>query len=365
MPDPKEIATLLVHGSEFNDWETVWVQHNWTDIYQTFKFTCAERDIKPEAQIEPGEGCTIKLGGQLAVNGVVVTRQVAFEPKSHGVMLQGVSLQWWTGRASVFHPTGEFDNMSFEDIAKKVLEPTGTKAKPLGKLNAAPFVHCQIMPGEKIFDFLERLARDRKIIIAADRENNILFVGEGASVGDAGSIKEGVNLKSAQCVISVVTTHSEYEVGGQCWARDDKKYRHVSEQVAHAKGSAKHYSPLSTPLEQPVWTEQEVKTRCDMEQMWHEGQNVQVTAVVQGWLSQNGKLWTPGDDVSFESPMCMIKDKLKIQSVTYTQDVQSGTLTTLLLVAPWALNGPKTEFETTGGGALPPAQMGPATIRKG
>lgn len=352
MSEQSEVATLLVKGNNFKDWETVWVQTNYTDSYSQFRFTCAERTPDPE-QFKPSDACTIRLGDQLAITGVILTRQVAFEGNAHGVMLQGVSETWYAGRASVQHKTGRFDGKTFEDIAKEVLKPTGIEYKLLGKVDQTKFDHCQIQPGEKIFDFLERIGRDRKIIIAADREGKYLFVGEHEAK-HVGLLIEGKNIKSCQAVISDQQRHSEYITRAQCSASDDMKYRFAAQQEARAPGSAVRYSPLLTPIEHPVRTDKEVERRCDMEQMWHEGQDIQVTVVVQGWFAQSGELWTAGDDVSFKSPMAMINGDLKIQTVTFTQDSQSGSLTTLLLVAPWGLNG-KRGF--TRGPQLPGAKI--------
>lgn len=41
---PNEIATLVVGGRYYSDWETVWVSHHWPDPMTYFRFTAAERD---------------------------------------------------------------------------------------------------------------------------------------------------------------------------------------------------------------------------------------------------------------------------------------------------------------------------------
>jgi prophage tail gpP-like protein len=354
MPEQSEICTLEVGGQEFQDWETVWVQTNYTDSYSQFRFTCAERE--GFSQIEPGSECVIRLGDKQAISGVILTRQIAYDANSHGVMLQGVSLTWYAGRASIYHKTGRFDNMSFKEIADKVLDPTGIKYQIVGNVPDTKFRVVQAWPGEKIFDFLERLGREVKVIIAADKKGNYVFVGSDHSPPNVGSIIEGQNILSCQAVISEVAKHSEYTTRASCPAHDDKKYRFAAQQEARAEGSARRYSPLVTPIEHPVYTDKEVETRCNMEQMWHEGQDIQVTVTVQGWFTQGGELWEAGTEVNFKSPMAMINDVLKIQVVTFTQDVKSGSLTTLLLVAPWGLNG-KRGFSRGPGGNLKPAKI--------
>jgi hypothetical protein len=45
--NPSEIATLIVVGKVFEDWESVWVQWGWAQEFSQFKITCAEREPYP------------------------------------------------------------------------------------------------------------------------------------------------------------------------------------------------------------------------------------------------------------------------------------------------------------------------------
>ena len=333
--ETREKATLTVGSKEYEDWETVWVYRNWTDGYHQFKFRCAERETAPP--VFPGDGCTIKLAGKVAITGVVISRQVAYEAENHGVELQGVSLTWYAGRSSVNHATGNFNKKSFKEIVKEVLEPTKIKYEFKGEISDEKFDPCQLPPGQKVFDFLENLARTRKIIIACDHEGKYVFVGKHEAKV-VGSLKEGTNILKCQGVISIAAQYSAYLARAQTAADDDNYGRRASQQEAVAKSRGKVKDcPLITSSEHPVKTPEELKRRCEMEQMWHEGQELQLTLTVQGWLS-NGELWTAGDDVQVESPMIPINDKMKLQSVTFTQDSNAGSLTTLFVVAPWGLN---------------------------
>jgi prophage tail gpP-like protein len=340
MPNPQEVASIVVGGRRFDDWESVWVQHRWTEQYPLFRFTAAERDPVPELwqtlQFKPQDECAIYLGGMLAINGVILTRQVAYDANSHGVMLQGVGIQWYVGRASVLDEKGNFDEMTFEQIARKVIAPFGVGIHVIGSLNATPFKRLQVNPGETVWDFLERLARVRGIILGSDHLGNFLLIGDHAG-SLIGSLIEGVNILKCQCVIAVENMFSEYWVRAQTAASDDQHGRQASEQECKVPGTAKRYSPLLTPAEQPVWNLAEVCDRASNEALWHEGTIIQATITVQGWFNPAGGLWAAGADVIVRSPMAMLDMVLKVQTATFTQDRNSGTLTMLDLVAPWLL----------------------------
>jgi hypothetical protein len=117
-------------------------------------------------------------------------------------------------------------------------------------------------------------------------------------------------------------------------ASDDQNGTAASELHGDADGTAPVDSLQITPSENPVKTNEECKMRADNEKIWHEGTIIEATVTVQGWLMPGGGLWHAGDKVNVMSPMAMLADQLKIMTVTYTQDNNSGTLTTLDLVMP-------------------------------
>jgi prophage tail gpP-like protein len=337
-----EKATLIVGGKKFEDWETVWVQRIRGDGFHQFRFTAAERDLASQGyaqlQIKPEDECIIELAGDLAINGMVVTRQAAFDEGNHGVLLQGVSKTWAAARAGIVHETGNFDGKTFMQIAEEVLKPTGVKGTKIGTIGETPFRLAQVHPGENIFQFLTRLATDAKVLVSCTKDGDFLFVGEHKPQS-LGALIEGQNIRKCQATISVSAQRSEYILRNQGGADDKDNMRKQSEQEAKETGKLKKvYSPIVVPNEQPTWTPKELQERAKNESMWTEAQAIQATVVVQGWTAGNGKIWEEGKSVSIKSKMAMLDMELVIQSVTFTQDNNSGTLTTLLCVPPWSLN---------------------------
>jgi hypothetical protein len=47
--NPDEVATIVAAGGRFEDWESVFVQHRWTDAFARFRFTSAERESDPRS----------------------------------------------------------------------------------------------------------------------------------------------------------------------------------------------------------------------------------------------------------------------------------------------------------------------------
>jgi prophage tail gpP-like protein len=339
---PAEIAELIVAGYRFSDWESVWVQLRWLADTPLFRFTAAERDPMPplwlRLQFKPEDPCTIFLGGQLAITGMILTRQTAFDGNSHGVSLQGVGDTWFAARSSVMSKTSDFSGKDYVSIANEVMAPTGVPVKVVGTIDATPFKTMHNQQGETIWSFLERIGRDRKVDLGSDAFGRLLLIGEHKSENQ-GDLVEGENILKCQCIISIEGKYSDYVVRAQRQADDQTWGPAASEQEADAPGTIKRYSPLLTPIEHPVWTLAEVAKRAETEQQWAEGTQTQATIVVYGWFAPNSELWEPGKVVTVNSPMAMLNNiVLAIRTVTFEQSRGSGTTTTLDLVDPRMLN---------------------------
>jgi prophage tail gpP-like protein len=347
MPKPQEVAVLEVNGSTFQDWETVWVQQRWADSFTYFRFTAAERDpiftkqgfpLWQKLQFKPGDQCSITLAGQLAVTGFIETRQVAYDANQHGVMLIGKSATANAAKSSVDTKTGNFDNKNIVQCANEVCAPYGVGVKVIGSPDLTPFPKLQNEKGELVWDFLERIARPRGVVMGSDSFGNFLLIGQH-SFPAVTELIEGVNIKSCQCIITIEHIYEAYEVGAQHPASDDNSGTAASELKGVAPGIGLGGSKLITPAEQPVKTDGEVQARANYERLWHDGTLVQCTIVAQGWLRDSENLWRAGDEVHVYSPMAMLDHQLKIQNATFTQDDKSGTQTTLDLVSPEYLRG--------------------------
>ena len=347
----EEIATLVVRGLVYEDWETVWFQWTLGDPWAQFRFTATEDDTHlwmagdertPDElllRFKPGDECTLYLGGWPVMDGVIMIRQVAYDKNNHTIVLQGTTLTYYAANSSIIDEKSEYEG-TFLDIADKVLAPTCSGYKTWGTISSLKFEDPQRPnPGESIFDFLERIARDRKVIVTSDPYGDFLFIGEhvGQYVAD---LVEGENILKCQAVIADLKARSVFIARGQSGGSDDQMMRKAAHLEARVDGTAKCYNPLLTPIEHQVWTRAEVELRAKNEQMFAEGQHkVEATVTVQGWFNpRTGLRWDVGQDVFFQSPMTGIDAQMmKIKSITFTQD-KAGSLTTMVIVHPSGFN---------------------------
>lgn len=341
-----EIAIIRANGQEFQDWETVFVQTRWHHAWDYCRFTTTERreDAVMNWQLVQLIPCTdivVTLAGQLAFTGAIVERQIAYDINNHGVQLLAKNNTMWGYKSSVNTKTGSFDNMPFIAIAQQVLAPFLAQSGivTVGSLNSIPFDKVQNQVGESNWDFLERLARPRGIVMGSDKQGNFVFVGTRTTQPVA-TLQEGHNIKSLNATINIDDQFVKYTTVGQSAAGSNGLSGGEAGQMeASAYGTGCKISIFTNAAEQPV-KPGELQDRVNNEAKWHEGAKVTITVVVHGWLNpETGLLWAVGDSVLVDSPMVPINhDKMCIQRVTWEQSRNLGSQTTLDLVMPWMLN---------------------------
>jgi prophage tail gpP-like protein len=351
--DPTEVAEIYVIGAAvtgvYSDWESVWVQQRWKEAYPTFRFVATERDPIPNLwqrlPILPKDSVLIKLGGQIAITGIVVVRQTAYDANSHSVSIQGHGEQWLVWRGAILDKSQHFDG-NFVSIATQVLAPFGVTPEVIGTIDPTPLPNgANNDTGETVWSFLERLGKQYNVILGNNwqgaKEGGILLIGDHtANVVD--ELVEGVNIKSCQCVINILDWFSEYAARAQGMRSDGGSPAGAAQLEAVVLSKIwQRYSPLLVPAEFPIQTQDLIDARAKFEANQSDGAYIQVTVTLYGWFTSRGVLWSHcvGQDVIFSSPMTtLVGETLSIMTVTQTQDRESGTQTTLELVAPWHLN---------------------------
>jgi prophage tail gpP-like protein len=343
-PNPYEIATIITQYGEWTAWESVWVQHRWADSSALFRFTTAEFSPMPtqweNLKLLPGDYLHILLGGQLALkDGLIVERQVGYDAMSHSVQLSGKSLTWIAATSSV-DPPRSFDGMGIVDVAHALFDHYGVGVVTIGSPDNSPFKNLQSQPGEFNWDFLETHARPRGVVLGSDHLSNFLIIGDHANPIIA-TLQEGVNIKRMNCIISIENPYAIYgatAIGSA--GSDDQWGSDISDLRRYAPGQGPAGRNILVPAPSSIQTVSDVQKMAHNEAKWSDGTKIQASVVVQGWMKPGTtQLWHAGDNVSVWSPMAVINNQImKIQTVTFTQDRNTGTETTLDLVVPWLLN---------------------------
>ena len=340
---PKDRAEITVGGQKADDWETVWVQLRAKEGWDFFRFTTVEREASAglfgsATQFNVEQPCKISIGGVQVIDGLIETRQVAYDAGRHHVELQGRSISSTAMRSSVHVKDGKFDGLSLKEAIEKAIKGYPLKVKVLGTIPDAPFDKLQAFPGEQIWDFAERICRPAGVVVGTDHENNLILAKQYTGRGGANLI-EGVNIKHMQCVFDVTQVYQNYMFLNSHNESDRKWGQSITQMRANYRGPYRYKTILTTPSEQTVGEQSKLDDRAKFETDMREYARISATVVVQGWFRDESTLWWPWDQVQVQSPMCPLDETLCIAAVTFTQKSTGGTQATLDLANPLAMGG--------------------------
>jgi len=338
--NPSEIAVLVVNGTEFYDWLSIEVKIE-IAAYASFSFTCTEFSPIPSAwtslKFKPGDKCDVYLGGVHVLKGYILTRQVAYDGKTHAVQLSGVSLSFDIASSSIVTQAGNYDGYDWKRVTESLIKPFGVPLKVEGNISSLPFKNLQIQPGELVWSCIERLATQRKIRLGSTGMGEVLAIGDHQA-GSGDGLVEGENILRARCIISDVLAAQKYIGQGQDTGNDEKWGDDVSKQRTSVSGSLQRFKQIIVSSETPD-SDEGLKLRVQMEHNHSEGTKVEAQIVVQGWFSPSGKIWNVRQYPFVRSPMLMVEEPLGVRAVTFRQSVSEGTTTTLDVISPIWMNG--------------------------
>lgn len=342
MPKPTETAHLYVNGMIFKDWKSVTVYLSEDEAYNYYRFTTTEGRALAKnflgLQIRPGMYSKVNLGGAVAVDGPVVTRQVAYNATQHGIEITGKTNTFQTVSGAAQTKGGELRNVSFEKLATKVLEPFGLKFTPKGGINGDPFDRVN-MTGQTAWEVLEPHARARNIVLGTDPDNGSVMVGATPRYTEGtASVTEGVNILEGREILSLENGTGAYMNDAQFPPKPDQwgavpthgAFGNLMSGFGKEMGGS-FYMPLVNHLEVPG-LQKDAQQRSEAEGNKQSGEQAKVEIVTRGWFTPQGGLWRPKMMVHVKSPMLILDEDMKLRSVTFTQDDKTGTRSTLELL---------------------------------
>ena len=346
MPNANEVCEVSCRGQKFRDWTTVAVRRDYGKLsFDHFSLTVAEVSKSASAwdslKLRPGDPVTISLAGEKFIDGEIMVRQAVLNATAHAVQLQGMSRSANLNKGSFEGGTGQLKEFTFQQIANLIC---GRQKPPIKFIPKdpppgwdKPFRDAQVFHGESDFQFTERLARMRGVVLTTDKDGNL--VGGSIKGGDKGAatLTEGKNIVSITAVMQNASLTSKIKVTGQQKGGDNIFEKDAAQVSATAENpAAKDGKTRIVVAEGPI-TKEDAKLRADMEMARSIAESVQVQIVVQGWLKPNGGLWDVGEMITVVAPSVFPNEggrvALYVQALTFSQSPETpGSITTLELV---------------------------------
>lgn len=327
-----EPITLRVDGNIYEGWQKVRITRSLSDIAGDFELTVTEKmDVAQKVKIKRGSACTVHIGNDLVLTGYIDTFVPSYDAKEVTRIVSGRSKTSDLVDCSAIYKTGQWQNVTLDKVARDISKPFGIEVVVECDLGAA-FPRVAIEQGETCFELLDRLAKQRAVLLTTN-ENGQLVLTQASEQEMGASLILGENILAARGNFSMMDRASEWIVkgssygGGATW--DNTPTTTIGGQKATISDpDVPRYRPRII-IAEDVTTVAGASKRGQWQKQRSIGSSTQTEITVAGWRTQgikggSGPLWRI-------NRMCPIKDEIQdlderwlIVTVTFIEGEQTG-----------------------------------------
>ena len=332
-----ERAELQVEGQPFSGWKSITVTSSIEAICGSFRFIASEKnpDDVLARTIRRGQTCEVHLEGDLVLRGYINQVTPRHDSKSHNVAISGRSLAGDLVDCSVTHKPGEWKQRTILQIAQDLAEPFGITVRAEVDVGEA-FPTFRVKESETVFSALERMARQRGLLLISDPEGQVVLT-RARKEREPLAVILGTEVLEASVTDSESDRFSLYRFKGQQQGSDTL----TGVQAAEIQGEAtdpevERFRP-NVQIAEAQGTNATLRERARWEAARQAGLSHRPQVVVRDWRNSAGSLWRPNTLVQMVDDFLEVDGELLIVSVTYQSD-SAGRRATLALSRPEAFD---------------------------
>jgi prophage tail gpP-like protein len=322
---------LLVDGQRHGGWTRASVSLGIEQMAAAFSLDYTQRGTADAAArpIRPGQRCVLELLGQPVLTGWIDEDSASLDKSTVSYAVNGRSLTADLIDCSAIHRSGQWAGRTLSQIASDLVKPFGIPLRVRTSVGA-PLPSFALQEGETVFEALDRAARLRGLLLAADGDGALVIIRAGSEQAP-GELREGQNIESVQVTRNLRDRFSRIVVKGQSRGDDLDNGATVSSPSAVATDAGvKRHRPLIVLAEEQGVS---LAARASWEQRVRVARGLSAAVTVSGFEAAPGKLWRVNTLVRCVAPSVGLDSELLIAALEYRLD-DGGSATTLTLVPP-------------------------------
>ncbi|KEA51789.1 MULTISPECIES: phage baseplate assembly protein [Mangrovibacter] len=347
----QESVSLIVDGKNWDGWTEMSITRSLDAIAGEFDLTVTTQwsEAAPRT-IKEGLPCKVMIGTDIVMTGYIDDFIPSYDAENVSLRVTGRDKTGDLVDSSVVHKSGQWKGIRLEQLATEVAKPYGiTVINETDTGEAFPSVVLE--QGETGFELLDRLARQRGVLLTSN-ENGNLVITRASTKRAPVALVLGDNILAARGRFSWRERASQYIVkgsssaGGATW---DAQPASVvgGRQVSIDDGEINRYRPRILVNEDSL-TVGGASIRGDWYKARMLGESNTTEITLSGWRDNGntGTLWHTNLLADIRDPVQNLNTTWIIKSVTFT-DGDNGRLTVLSLVPPESLDLPETKGKKT------------------
>jgi len=320
-------VTLTVGNQVLAGWQRVEVTRVLAAIPASFELEVTERyPNAPTIDVQPGEPCTVKIGGDLVITGYVDRYSASINPAQHTVRISGRSKSEDLVDCSAI--VGDQKSPGFQIMNGNTLAIARSLAKPYdievqSTAGDGPTIpQFNVLLGESPWDIIDRISKYSQMIVYDLPDGSIMLAKVGTeSMGSGFAI--GENIEGASVILSMDERFSEYEghlTSVLVFGTEAGVNTPTVGEIVRDEGVPR-FRKRYVISEQFIQGHEIVKERAVWEMNRRKGRSYQFNVLCDSWRDATGKLWEVNKLAPIRAPVLKLRDKsFLIGAVTFRRD---------------------------------------------
>lgn len=336
--------TLQVNNVPYANFNEIAVQKSIDDLVGTFAFSAVNSQIIFPFKV--GNSCTINVDGDVLINGFIDKIEGNYDKDSHIVTISGRDRTADILDSLLCSGINFKAPISLASVITQTLQKVGitgitvkNNVQGLADFGTSDLVAGQI--GQSVFDFIEKYARKRQVLITTDNIGDIIITRSSTDSQNLVLLNQlnnsQNNIKSAEFAYDNSQRFYQYQFYSQGNA--------VTQNDVGTTTSNKSSTVASSALDKSIRntryfnqiaeqsTDQTgLKDRSTWEGNLRMARSLIYSATVQGFRQPNGKLWDINRLIKVIDDFAAINSILLINTVKFELSTANGSITTLGMV---------------------------------
>lgn len=337
-----EAITLRVDGAILQGWTSVSISRSLQNVAGSFELALTKtwESVKPQL-IALGSPCVVAIGDDIVSTGYIDDWIPSYDASSVTISVSGRDKTGDLVDCAVVHQSGGFSQSSLADIASAVCKPFNIALVIETEQAHEVFAKVAIEQGETAFEFLDRLAKERGVLLSSNAHGALVITRASDKTCHV-ALRLGENILAARGRFSWRDRASQYIVkgegsaGGAAW--DEQSSSAVGGQkVTVVDKEITRYRPQII-INDEIMTAQGASSKGQWQRQRAKAASTSTEITVLGWRENvmTGDLWAVNKRIHLSDSIQGTDEQWLIVNVTFTEDDQ-GRKTVLSLVPPDAL----------------------------
>ena len=343
---------LEVNGVEFENFLSAQVQIRLDSLCRAFSFTAVSTRGDP-LPFSGGESCRVIVDGEAVLTGHIEIVDADYDKESHTITVEGRDKLGDLVDSSLLAIDDIRSPITLKQIVERIISALGLDIIVIDEANPEPFNESEDIaspePGQNAFEFLEAIARKRQVFLTSNGAGNLVILKSPGA--DSGYLLQNIidandnNILSGSVSYDNTGIFNKYTMSSSMNpvalnSAGDTDIASIVNQSGSATGSARLSGRVGRQLvlvSEGSFSNDEDGKRADWEKRIREARSRVHSVSVQEYRPEND-LWAVNTTVGIVDEFAKINERMLINSVTFSQDADSGSLTNLSLIEENAYN---------------------------